>query len=72
MALAYSGLRDFPLVIFALKTLRVSICFLDKQPSKWVVAILKSELRIIGISFLYVLGIIVASLIDLKAMGGIN
>lgn len=70
LALTYSGLRDFPLVIFALKTVRVSICFLERQPPKWVVAILRSELRIIGVSFLYVVGIMVVSVIDLEWMGG--
>ncbi len=72
LALTYSGLRDFPLVIFALKTVRVCICFLDKEPPNWVVSILKSELRIIAISFLYVLTIIIVSLIDLEVMDSIG
>lgn len=59
-------------MVFSLKTVRVSICFLDKQPPRWLVAILKTELRILVISFLYILTIIVVSLIDIEVMGSMS
>ena len=68
IGLVYSALRDFPLVIFALKTVRVSICFMDmekRQLPKKLISIFKSEWRITAISSLYVLVLFIVNLLDL-------
>jgi hypothetical protein len=58
LALITSALRDFPLVIFALKTMRVSICFLQpekRELPRWAVRIFGSEWRIVAIAGAYIL-----------------
>jgi hypothetical protein len=55
-------------VIFALKTVRVSICFLrpeSRELPKWAVALLRSEWRIVGVSSAYVGALFLFSLLEL-------
>ena len=66
LALVYTALRDFPLVVFAMKTVRVSICFLEGELPKWAVGVFRSEWRIVGISLGYVALIFVLNLLELE------
>jgi hypothetical protein len=75
IALAYSSLRDLPLVIFALKTVRVSICFLQPQKRelpKWAVALLQSEWRIVLISCAYVGALFLFNFLELETSDGLT
>lgn len=52
LALIYAALREFPLVIFALKTLRVGVCFVKTENgelSPWMHTLFSSERRMLAI-----------------------
>lgn len=57
LALVYSFLREYPLTVFSIKTLRVCVCFLQPGEAslpRWVQWVFKGEKRVIGISLAYV------------------
>lgn len=75
IALAYASLRDLPLLIFALKTVRVSICFLQprkRELPKWAVVLLQSEWRIVGLSCAYVAALFLFNIVELATVDGLT
>ena len=56
LVILYTGLREFPLIIFSLKTVRVSICFVNAKKTyleSWMIKIFKNESTVIIISLVY-------------------
>lgn len=72
MTIFYLALRELPLVLFALKTIRVSVCFIDFKSNElpqFLVNLFRKERTVVLVSMAYSLVIAAANFIQLLAGG---
>jgi hypothetical protein len=69
LALIYNGLRELPLILFALKTLRVCVCFLDSKTNelpKLFKILFGKERTIVIVSVVYSILVGASNYIDME------